>query len=89
MKKNSISSFLSPSLSGSKILNFKRHGFKLIKILGIIAQMGFSPPLGTTDEDIRNLVNAGHELQALKWYRTFHSVSLVEAKSAIEKMKTK
>lgn len=48
-----------------------------------------SPPPGTTDEDIYKLIQEGHELQALKWYRALHSVSLVEAKLAIETLKAK
>ncbi len=46
-----------------------------------------SPPEGATDKDVTNLVKQGKSLQAIKWYRTLHGVSLKEAKEAVEKMK--
>ena len=45
-----------------------------------------SPPAGTTNDDIRNLAQQGHKIQAIKWYRAIHGVGLKEAKDAVEEM---
>jgi len=46
---------------------------------------GILPPLDkTTDDDIAQLVKAGHKVWAIKRYRQLHNVSLKDAKTKIE-----
>ena len=44
------------------------------------------PPEDVTDEDIRKVAKMGQKIQAIKWYRSLHSVGLKEAKDAVETM---
>lgn len=44
------------------------------------------PPPDVSDEDIRRIAQQGQKIQAIKWYRSLHGVSLKDAKDAVDKM---
>lgn len=65
----------------------------VVVVVGVVLLLGrrsssssSGMPAGTTDADIRDLAQAGHTIQAIKWYRELHQVGLAEAKSAVEEM---
>ena len=45
-----------------------------------------NPPENLSDEDILRVAEDGNRIQAIKWYRILHSVSLKDAKDAVENM---
>jgi len=38
------------------------------------------------DEDIQRVAQQGQKIQAIKWYRALHDVSLKDAKDAVDRM---